>query len=181
MDDVLAVLFKVQQFSQAKWRKLKLFESEPIYDESVPKVFITTPMPYADVRMSTNRALALVTTDIRANYHKLRGRNVLSALHFHFSGTIIQVCFYTLSFLQALVQARAQRLQFELRPTHTGAKPEPAPQGLMQASRIVNKPPKKGDRLDLDVITFLDRCGVPKDQLETFTDPLRWQEYFSEL
>ena len=90
-DPITEVLFRVQQFSQNKWRKLKLFEAEPVYDDSVPKVFITTPMPYADVLMSINRALALVTTDIRANYHKLRGRNVLSALHFHFSGTIIQV------------------------------------------------------------------------------------------
>lgn len=96
MNDLITnALFRVQQFSQNKWDRLKLFDATVGGEEQPCKFFVTAPMPYADILLSLNRAAALVTADVAANFSSLQGKNVLFALDFHFSGTQIQACCFS--------------------------------------------------------------------------------------
>ena len=90
---VLNSLLEIQKLCQQKWDEEKTFEVNASLTNNYPKYFVTTPLPYSDVLMSMNRAYSLVTADTEANYHALKGENVLYALNFHFSGTILNVCF----------------------------------------------------------------------------------------
>lgn len=92
MDDpVTSLLYNIQIYAQKKWNKMRIFDSNPKYDDPAKKVFVTSPMPYADTYISLDRAQALITADVIANYQALQGKNVLYALNFQFSGTRIKV------------------------------------------------------------------------------------------
>ena len=73
---------------QAKWEKMKAFESD--YDEKRDKFIVTFPFPYSNGHLHIGHAFSLTKAVFRAQYERHLGKNVLFPFAFHCTGMPIQ-------------------------------------------------------------------------------------------
>ncbi|KAK2953501.1 putative Leucine--tRNA ligase [Blattamonas nauphoetae] len=156
------ILKDIADFSKTKWENEHTFEvaADP-YGER-PKKTITTPMPYTDSLMSINRASALTTSDVYANYASMKGFNVLYSLNFHFSGTRIK--------------SRSIQLKKELEGIQSTI-----PERLLVSGRdseFQNKAPN--EKTNMNISGLLMKCGVSEANLPAFEHEEEWMRYFAE-
>ena len=80
-------LKEIEKKWQQKWKRSKIFESDPIPGKK--KYFINFPYPYMNGYLHIGHAFSLMRVEILARYKRMTGHNVLFPFAFHCTGTPI--------------------------------------------------------------------------------------------
>lgn len=179
-------LIGYEHTAQAKWKKEKVFETCAKYDaegKPLKKFLVTFPYPYMNGRLHLGHAFSLTKAEFMAQYQRIKGVNALFPFGFHCTGMPIQ--------------AAANRLKAEL--TEFGCPPNFNVESEVAAEDGVEEPANnaevavekkgKGKKTKLiaktggDVVRQWDimKMMVPEEEIPTFTDPLKWLQYFPPL
>jgi leucyl-tRNA synthetase len=92
------VLLGLQDKAQAKWDKVKAFETDAPSDGTWDggKFMVTFPYPYMNGKLHIGHAFSLTKADFAANYQRMIGKKALFPFAFHCTGMPIQAAAYKL-------------------------------------------------------------------------------------
>jgi leucyl-tRNA synthetase len=176
-DHIRSIEIRVQK----KWQENKVNEAN--VDITKPKFFVTFPYPYMNGRLHLGHAFSVTKAEFTARFQRLLGKNVLFPFAFHCTGMPIQ--------------AAANKLKEEIK--HYGLPPvfpvvldtdnsvvvETKDAEQLIAAKSKGKKTKlevkgqksKGSAAPMRQWDILLKM-VPESEIPSFTDPLKWLNYF---
>jgi leucyl-tRNA synthetase len=180
---------------QAQWDANKEFDSH--FDATKPKFFLNFPYPYMNGRLHLGHAFSLTKAEFTARFQRLQGKNVLFPFAFHCTGMPIQAAANKLRdeiakfgnppvFPSIAEDATTTAAADEPTSTSTSTSTStPAEESKMSAEATIAAKSKgkksklivKGQAGPMRQWDILAKM-VPKDEIASFADPLKWLNYF---
>ena len=177
--------------AQAKWEAEKVYEVNP--EPGREKFFLNFPYPYMNGRLHLGHAFSLTKAEFTARFQRLQGKNVLFPFGFHCTGMPIQAAANKLKgemaeFGNPPVFPTAEELAAaeEAKEAAKGCvKKEGEEEGPDAAATIAAKSKGKKTKLlakgaagtPMRQWEILEKM-VPKDEIPSFADPIKWLNYF---
>ena len=142
---------------QAAWATENLYELDAAPGK--PKFMATFPYPYMNGKLHLGHGFTLQKAEVAVRYQRLKGKHALFPFGFHCTGKPIQ--------------AAATKLARELDTAAAGGPAAAAPESTAGMKKKVAA--KSGGMSQGDI---LKSCGVPEEELSSFTAPEHWLHYF---
>ena len=179
----LAHLREIELSRQKLWKENHVFEADAEEDwntkydfdtKNKKKYFITFPYPYMNGRLHLGHAFSLSKAEFQSRYQRLQGKNVLFPFGFHCTGMPIA--------------AAAKRVTKEFKEdpdivAHIKEKIEKKKEEEKNKAKDDKKGKKekkdeKENKAPKTQVEILKELGVADEDLQKFSDPEFWLEYF---
>jgi leucyl-tRNA synthetase len=145
-------LVEIESVIEKQYEVTKPYQNNA--DKTKPKYMITFPYPYMNGRLHIGHLFTILKGDFMAGYQSLLGKNVLFPQGFHCTGTPIQAAAFKLKHELSGDISKNEKLQAKHKKLQT----------------------KYGDaKTQKDILLSI---GVEESEVEKFTDPRYWLEYF---
>ena len=160
---------------QSMWEEEKFFEVDRNSDRGNGKFLVTFPYPYMNGRLHLGHAFSMTKAEFRANYERIKGRNVLFPFGFHCTGMPIQA---------AANKLREELAKFGCPPEFPASDTAPPPEKQQKTESGEKKGKGKKSKAVAKTGTGVVRTWnilkrmVPEAEIPEFVDPLKWLQYF---
>ena len=187
----LSHLKSIEKKVQDKWENSKAYEVN--VEDGREKYFLNFPYPYMNGRLHLGHAFSLTKAEFTARFQRLQGKNVLFPFAFHCTGMPIQAAANKLRDEIAKYGNPPDFAKFDKDEEEDDENNLPTPPPATSSAptmsaeaQIAAKSKGKKQKLLVKGIggnkpatqwSILEQM-VPKDEIASFADPLKWLSYF---